>query len=164
MILDQLSIISGSCETEVTEVNTNDKNILLGVEMISCIKLRFCALLMVIAFYNTAAYAGEAYFEERRELALMECLNHNYQALGAYKKDDLKDYSEWWMYKLGKNNKFTPNGISAMSNFIEKNAGNFYKEVLPLKADGKLVNAIFARCMEFYKSNKLKDFLLHSNP
>lgn len=134
------------------------------VEMMSCIKSPFCIFLVTIAFCNTAACAGVAYFEDRRELALMECLNHNYQALGAYKTDDLKDYSRRWIYKLGQDNKFTPDGISAMSNFIDKNAGDFHKEVLPIKADGKRVNAIFARCMEFYKSKKLKNFLLNSNP
>ncbi len=53
-----------------------------------------------------------------------------------------------------------------MIDFVEKNAGQFYKEELSLKSesDPSPQNAIFARCMEFYRSDKLKQFLKKTKP
>ncbi len=134
--------------------------------MIFSIKNVVCIFFALQTFCSaTIVHAGRAYFEDRRELALMRCLNHNYKMLGVYKANDLKDYSSW-TYKLFIDYKFTLDGSIAMDDFIEKNAGDFYKENLPIKSELSKppFNAIFARCMAFYKSKGLRNFLLHSNP
>jgi hypothetical protein len=102
-----------------------------------------------------------SYYEDLRELALRSCLDINYTKLGAYKISDLNDYS-FWTYSVASNEGQTsPDGDLARHAFVEKHAGNFYKESLALKAEGQKppFTAIFARCMGFYKSDKLKKFL-----
>ena len=95
----------------------------------------------------------------------MLCLNINYSNLGAYKTEDLKDYSIW-TYVLYINQDYSADGSFALTEFVDKNTSDFYKENLSLKAEGHSppFNAIFARCMDFHRSNKLKQFLKKTKP
>ncbi len=122
----------------------------------------------VFLFISSNAYAKDntkIYMRERADEALMLCLNINYSNLGAYKTEELKDYSAW-TYNLYLNQDYSAEGSFALTDFVEKNAGNFYKENLSLKAEGQTppFNAIFARCMDFYRSKKLKQFLIKTKP
>ena len=106
----------------------------------------------------------QIYLRERSDNALRLCLDINYSRLGAYKIKDLKDYSSW-TYSFMVEDKYSFEGEGKMLDFIEKNAGGFYKEDLPVKSETPPPhNAIFARCMEFYRSDKLKKFLKTTKP
>lgn len=127
-----------------------------------------CILAYIFLFISSNTYPKDntnLYMRERADKALMLCLNINYSNLGAYKTEDLKDYSVW-TYKLYLNQDYSAEGSFALTDFVEKNAGNFYKEKLSLKAEGRTppFNAIFARCMDFYRSKKLKHFLINTKP
>ena len=130
------------------------------------IKITLMLISLSISTTSTASPSKSVtYLKERTDIALKECLDINYVRLGAYKVEDLKDYSVW-TYKLYLNQDYGANGSFALSDFVEKNAGNFYKESLSLKAEGQKppFTAIFARCMEFYRSYKLKQFLKKTKP
>jgi hypothetical protein len=145
-------------------VNTNHKNIILGIEMsrphIVVISLFF---VLFLPFAYGAEKPRNLYLQDRLDIALMRCLNYNYSKLGAYKTEDLKDYSAF-MYDFYKNQKNTFEGDAELSDFIEKYAGDFYKDNIPIKSETRPppYNAIFARCMKFYKSEKLHDFIKKS--
>jgi len=99
----------------------------LGLEAMYSARYLKCLVILVQVFFCTAVYAGHAYFEERREIALMRCLNYNYSNLGVYEVNALKDYSVW-TYKLYADYKFSLDGSIALNDFIEKNAGIFIRK------------------------------------
>jgi hypothetical protein len=128
-----------------------------------------CFYLCLCLFPLSHIYAkdnkADIYLRERADNALSLCLNMNYSSLGAYETINLKDASIW-TYHLYKDQNFSFDGEVAMTDFVKKNAGQFYKEELSLKSesDPSPQNAIFARCMEFYRSDKLKQFLKKTKP
>ena len=105
------------------------------------------------------------YVRERADIALKQCLDANYAQLGTYKKEDLKDYSGW-TYNIFLDQSYTIDGSNALTEFVEKNTGEFYKENLQYYSElsPHPHNAIFARCMDFHRSNKLKQFLKKTKP
>lgn len=107
-----------------------------------------CILLNV---YSTTTIAGDL---DAKDFALSICLEKNYSKITTYGTKNLKDYSK---FDTG----WSPEKDVALIHFVEKNAGNFYKENLPIHSEVNPppYNAIFQRCMEFYKSKKLKLFI-----
>lgn len=89
-----------------------------------------------------------------KEFSLKICLELNYEALMAYKSEELRDYTDI-------SPSITPQQSMQLVKYIKKQAGNFYTENLPI--DSELspppYNAIFARCINFYHSYKLSEFL-----
>lgn len=100
-------------------------------------------------------FLGEGYTITQREFALKVCLNSNYERLGVYKTKALKDYTRVQQT-------LDPQKSMRLIEFIERNTGEFYTENLPIDSelDPPPYNAIFGRCINFYKSNELNDFLL----
>lgn len=128
-------------------------------------KIALSVFLLACPFLAGAKNKKHIYIQDRREMALNVCLSENYAKLGAYNSDKAKDYS-LWTYSYYLDYKFTLDGETAFHDFIEKNTGNFYKENLAIKVETNPppYNAIFARCMTFYDSQKLRNFLLRSTP
>lgn len=93
----------------------------------------------------------------QRDIALQSCLNINYEALGAYKSSDLKDFSG---ITLDMKN---IDQIMKLRAFVKQETGHFFKENIPVKAEGMTppFNAIFLRCTQFIKSKKLAKFIHH---
>lgn len=113
-------------------------------------KKLFLLLLMLCANF---AYAEKSKKLTQQDFALKVCLDDNYEKINAYKRVDLKDYSS---FNLGGAEKQI-----ALSNFVEANTADFYKESLPIHIESRPppYHAIFQRCIEFYKSDKLKKFI-----
>lgn len=124
----------------------------------------FFLLLTTLTYAHAKDYTN-TYIRERADIALKQCLDNNYVRLGAYNKQDLKDYSGW-TYNLYKNQDYSLDGSNALTEFLEKNTSDFYMENLPLNSEVATppLNAIFARCMDFYRSKKLKQFLIKTKP
>jgi hypothetical protein len=94
-----------------------------------------------------------SYTITQREAALRYCLNINYEKIGAYKIENLRDYSEI------EDTLDTPKSM-ALTKFIIEKTGDFYTENLPIKMEKKPpYNAIFARCIHFYQSRELVEFI-----
>jgi hypothetical protein len=91
-----------------------------------------------------------------KEFSLKICLELNYEALRAYKSEDLRDYTTI-------SPPINPQQSMRLVKYIKKQAGDFYTENLPI--DSELspppYNAIFARCINFYHSRELSDFLFN---
>lgn len=89
-----------------------------------------------------------------REFSLKICLELNYESLGAYKTEKSRDYTT-------ASPPISPQQSIRLVKYIKKQAGNFYTENLPI--DSELspppYNAIFARCMNFYQSRDLIEFI-----
>lgn len=100
-----------------------------------------------------------------RALAMQECLNINYIKLGAYKREDLHDYS-FWAYDYTVDEPLCPNKAMKVLKFTTKQTENFYKESLPIKADGAKppLTAIFDKCITYYESKELKEFVKNAKP
>jgi hypothetical protein len=96
---------------------------------------------------------GGSYVITQREAALRYCLNINYEKIGAYKAEDLRDYSEI-------ESTLDTKKSLALTNFIAEKTGHFHTENLPIQMEkSPPYNAIFARCMHFYKSRELIEFI-----
>lgn len=104
------------------------------------------------------------YTLDRKDKLLQLCLNYNYAKLGVYKVTDLKDFSTLRENK-GFEGSSNPNNDLNMLNFIEKNA-NFYTDNYPMHSEviAPPYNAVFARCMDLYKSKKLEEFVNSLQP
>jgi hypothetical protein len=108
-------------------------------------------LASTILFANMANAKGL----DAKDFALSVCLGKNYSKITKYETANLKDYSD---FNLG----WSPEQQIKLIQFVEKEAGHFYKEDLPIHSEVNPppYNAIFQRCMEFYKSKKLNNFIL----
>lgn len=125
-------------------------------------------LAIVILSIDTLAIAKsfkECNNNEIRAFAMQECLNINYIKLGAYKREDLHDYS-FWAYDFTVDEPLCPEKAMNVLKFTSKRTENFYKESLPIKADGAKppFTAIFAKCITFYESKELKEFVKNAKP
>ena len=109
-------------------------------------------LSLLMCFFNPA-YAQSTKKLTQQDFALKVCLDDNYEKINAYKRTDLKDYSS---FNLGEAEKQI-----SLINFIEANTADFYRENLPIHSEVRPPPylAIFQKCMEFYKSDKLKKFI-----
>lgn len=89
-----------------------------------------------------------------RELALKTCLDINYEQAGAYRIEDLKDYTTL---------KISPPPAEKIKiiEYTKNRTNQFYTENLPVKSEEHQppYNAIFGRCIHFYKSKELSDFI-----
>lgn len=113
-------------------------------------KILIVSLLM--CFFNSA-YAQKSKKLTQQDFALKVCLDDNYEKINAYQRNGLKDYSSF--------NIRLPEQQIALSNFVKANTGYFHKESLPIHIESRPppYHAIFQRCMEFYKSEKLRKFV-----
>ena len=107
-------------------------------------------LISTLLFSNVANAKGL----DAKDWALSICLQDNYSKITKYETANLKDYSD---FNLG----WSPEQQIKLIHFVEKEAGHFYKENLPIHSEVNPppYNAIFQRCMEFYKSKKLRNFI-----
>lgn len=107
---------------------------------------------LFMCFFNPA-YAEKLKKLTQQDFALKVCLDDNYEKINAYQREGLKDYSSF--------NIRLPEQQIALSNFVKANTGYFYKESLPIHIESRPppYHAIFQRCMEFYKSEKLRKFV-----
>lgn len=101
--------------------------------------------------YSIATMARDL---DARDLALSTCLKDNYSKVTIYETKNLKDYSRF-------NTGWSPEQDLVLIDFVKKKTGNFYNENLPIHSEVNPppYNAIFQRCMEFYKSKELKLFI-----
>lgn len=108
---------------------------------------------------SATPYSKEKILSENHSVSWMDfslktCLEINYEKLGAYKSQELKDYTSV-------HPAISPQQSIALVKYIGEEAGDYYTENLPI--DSELTpppyNAIFARCMNFYKSKDLKKFI-----
>lgn len=112
----------------------------------------FLVYFISLMMYSNATNASDL---DARDWALSICLKNNYSKITQYETQNLKDYSQ---FKTG----WSPEQDVALIHFVKQETANFYKENLPIHSEVNPppYNAIFQRCMEFYKSKKLKDFIL----
>lgn len=115
-------------------------------------KILKLVILVLISSYTNAESSPTKYLS-LSDFALKVCLDDNYEKITAYKRENLRDYSSF--------ESMTPEKQLELSDFVKKNTGNFYKENLSIHIESRNppYNAIFQRCMEFYKSEKLKKFI-----
>ncbi|MEP9321203.1 hypothetical protein ABKS89_28945 [Pseudomonas sp. LABIM340] len=89
-----------------------------------------------------------------KEFALKTCLDTNYEKLDSYKAKELMDHTS-----LSKN--MPPAKILKLIDFTKAHTSFFHTENLPIKSESHPppYNAIFGRCIHFYKSQGLSDFI-----
>lgn len=114
----------------------------------------FFGLVFQISFllYSNITLANDL---DARDWALNICLKNNYSKIVAFETKDIKDYSSF-------NTNWSPEQDLELIHFVKMKTGDFYKENLSIKSEVNPppYNAIFQRCMEFYKSKELKTFIL----
>jgi hypothetical protein len=89
-----------------------------------------------------------------QEFALKICLDTNYEKLGAYRIEKLMDHTTL-------NQSMQPDDTLKLIDFTQENTSNFHTENLPIKSESHPppYNAIFGRCIHFYKSRELIEFI-----
>lgn len=121
-------------------------------------KIIFC----IIPCIGATALASKKYdyINDLREISLQNCLDNNYEKIGAYKRRDLHDAS-FWVYPYGKEDTASIETMIKLDEYIKKQTGDFHKEFISVKSEGDSApqNAVFARCMGFYKSKQLRSFV-----
>lgn len=114
----------------------------------------FVSIIFIITSYSHADFSLN-----QQDIALKVCLNGNYENFGVYKSKDLKDYSN-------ANSIYGAEQTIRLLEFVEKETNSFYLENPSMQEAGAgtniKINAIFLRCMQFYKSKKLKHFIQHN--
>lgn len=112
--------------------------------------ISFLLVLFLSSFFKVEANSVQL---NPNDFALKVCLDDNYEKIKVYQRENLRDYSS---FNVG-----TPEQQLALSDFIKSNTKYFYKENLPIyvESSSEKSNAIFQKCMEFYKSDKLKRFI-----
>lgn len=126
------------------------------------VSMNAIVVIFMISCVNVNALAAERYnyIDDLREIALQSCLDNNYEKIGAYKRRDLHDAS-FWVYPYGKEDTASMETMMKLDGYITKQTGNFFMENVSVKSEGDAApqNAIFARCMGFYKSKELRLFV-----
>lgn len=118
-------------------------------------------LCLIFCFSSTIPAAKEYdYSDDLRDISLQNCLDNNYEKLGGYKRRDLHDAS-FWVYPYGKENIVSMATMMVLDEYIKSQTGDFFREYVSVKSedDSAPQNAIFARCMSFYKSEQLRVFV-----
>jgi len=133
--------------------------------MINILRIACISLCLSSCSHTTIKDKTEIYDQERSDQALRQCLSNNYKQLGAYKLNSLKDVSDS-TYQLYSDQQFTFEGSVALSRFVKDQTGTFHKEQIAHHSEIQKppFNAIFARCMEFYRSDALKEFIKNTAP
>lgn len=91
---------------------------------------------------------NDIYHLTPQEALLNSCLSVNYYRLLGKSTNDGSPF------------RYSYHTIRGIGEFVEKEAGEFYREVLPHYSEGGTkYNAIFSRCLAFSKSKKTDDFL-----
>ena len=95
--------------------------------------------------------------QEKMDYAFKQCLDHNYIHTGSYQKQDLNDFS------------YPPDTTTIeieqrlkLNDFVIAPTGNVYteQEMMHLESSkDRLSNKIFEKCMTFYHSQKLDQFI-----
>jgi hypothetical protein len=115
--------------------------------------------------HESASAKNSLFLNERKELALLQCLRENYSKLGI----DLysHDYSALHEKYINLKKHRTVEGDLLAIAFVEKHTSDYYKENISIKNENNKpppFTLIFARCMDFYKSKKLDTFLRNNKP
>lgn len=111
--------------------------------------LLYLIVLSSLSFANANAKQKDSNLTHQEDILLV-CMRANYAELGV----DVLAFNDY------SGNRYTLNTSRKISEFIDKEAGHFYKEEYAFKADGgKSPNMIFHRCVNFSKSTKVKRFL-----
>lgn len=115
--------------------------------------------------HESASAKNSFFLNERKELALLQCLRENYSKLGV----DLysHDYSALHEKYIDLKKHRTVEGDLLVIAFVEKHTSDYHKENISIKNENNKpppFTLIFARCMDFYKSKKLDDFLRNNKP
>ncbi|UOO77442.1 hypothetical protein LVJ85_02830 [Neisseria sp. Dent CA1/247] len=119
----------------------------------SIILIATSALLLPAAV--SAADTGGVPHLDFRDFALQECLNGNYEKAGLYQRRSLQDYS-------CPKPRYSPSDWLKLIDFVENKTGDFHRERISIHSEESgdtEMNTIFARCMAFYHSEELADFL-----
>lgn len=88
-----------------------------------------------------------------QEFVFKVCLSQNYHQITNQSNEDVSPFH------------YSYHTIQEIAKFVEKEAGEFYKEVMPIYSeDGRKSNVIFSRCLAFSTSQKVDDFLNELQP
>ena len=90
-----------------------------------------------------------------RDLSFKECLDLNYSRLDVYKKHNLNDRSYLLVWYAIDND--STKKSRALKQYINAETKDHHLAQMPLKDSDN--NMVFALCMDFYKSRKLKDYI-----
>ncbi len=92
-------------------------------------------------------------------MALQQCLNNNYEEIKAYKPIDLNDAS-YHIVGIQLDRDGIGKRTRALSNFVRKHTDTFHMGGPSLKSEsGRVHNSIFEKCMRFYHSTSLDEFI-----
>lgn len=97
--------------------------------------------------------------ERVKQLALKECLDGNYGRMNFYKAFDLHDAS-YFVDRVQLDRDGTDRRTRALSHFVKRHTETFHVGGPPMKNEaGYPINSIFERCMGFYHSAALDQFI-----
>lgn len=123
------------------------------------VQIVFIFIILAIST-ETFSQMPNKYIPGLKKFALQNCIFDNYIKLGALNSKIAKDAS-LWLYPYFYEQVFSLEELEAFHNFVSENTKSYYEEILPLKQEGEkeFKNGIFARCLEFYESKKLHEFI-----
>lgn len=136
----------------------------VGVRMIAKkYKIIFIAVFIsttIVVSTESFSQMPNKYINGLKKIALQDCVFLNYNKIGAINRIKANDAS-LWLYPYFYEQTFSLEEIKSFNDFVEKNTDKYCEEILPLKQDGDKAfsNAIFGRCIEFYESEKLHNFI-----
>lgn len=119
------------------------------------------ALFLIMMFRSaiTSAEPGSPAVERVKQMALQQCLNNNYEDIQAYKPIDLNDAS-YYLEGIHLDRDGTDTRTRALNTFVRERTGTFHMGGPSLKSEsGRLHNSIFEKCMRFYHSASLHEFI-----
>jgi hypothetical protein len=125
-------------------------------------------LSLVAATQASTAIAGGSSvnaLEGQKELALFQCLQTNYKSIGVAITDhDWSQFSPRYQASRALAQNFE--WQSKLSDFVNTKVQDYHNAELSLKAEGHKppFTHIFSRCMAFYKSSELHQFLRSNLP
>ncbi|MBB3833484.1 hypothetical protein FHR55_001694 [Xanthomonas arboricola] len=118
------------------------------------------AVLATLTLQGNALAAGKpANPDEVKAYALQRCLDTNYVRSGKYAQDQLRDRSYLLTTYAMDNAK--AGATDRLQRFVDASTAEFDRSEVPMKDEARRgpFNAIFARCMGFYRSPALADFI-----
>ncbi|MDO1509895.1 MULTISPECIES: hypothetical protein [unclassified Neisseria] len=122
--------------------------------LVKSITLIVASALLLPAAVSAAGTGGVPHLDFR-DFALQECLNGNYEKAGLYQRRSLQDYSH-------PKPRYSPSDWLKLIDFVENKTGDFHRKRISIHSEESgdtEMNMIFARCMAFYHSKELTDFL-----
>ncbi|APP74861.1 hypothetical protein [Xanthomonas vesicatoria] len=118
------------------------------------------ALLGAASIISTAAMASTpAAAEDVKAYALQLCLEQNYERSSRLEPDQLRDRSYLLTTYALDNAK--PGTTGRLQAFVAQQTADYHRTEVPMKDEARRgpFTKIFARCMTFYRSPALRDFV-----